>query len=398
VDLISYQVTAINPLQVKECTIGGGGLCGSTAINRQFEALVQDRIGKEAFNNMSRDHLENMRREFERQKCDCTMPPDGSVDDGDSENDITCQLLGQELRLNQKEVQELFHPTFEKIKNLVQQQVTDAELCCKKNVKAVVLVGGFGNSTYLRQWLQSNITSQDGQPVKFQKPEKATLAIVLGAVEHGVAMHRAGDTSGIGPCLGSMVQSRKARFHYGVSLAEPFDPDIHPLRKAHISPLTGHLICSGRMSWFVKKGEELRTDDPKKIEFLRTKLAIGRDQKDWKADDEVYFSNAVVPPDDVEDTKLLCKYSIDLTNMPRRIAICTREPRMPFMGLPTYIMDCSIHMIFQSASLEFRSECDGKVMGNVTKDFNHQESDGTQVHASSSSSSSSSPPPSSPSS
>ena len=97
---------------------------------------------------MSRDHLENMRRDFERQKCDYTIPPENrSEDEDDSENDITCQLLGvddlvergifrQELRLNQKEMQELFHPTFEEIKSLVQQQVTDAELCCKRNVKA----------------------------------------------------------------------------------------------------------------------------------------------------------------------------------------------------------------------------------------------------------------------
>ncbi|KAI5807598.1 hypothetical protein DFH27DRAFT_511334 [Peziza echinospora] len=260
VDLISYQITAVDPLKVKECTIGSSSLCGSTTINRRFEALVRDRMGQE--------------RDFERLKCDYTILPEDELQyEDDSENDIICKLFGaddqeekeifhQELRLKQKEMQGLFHPTFEQIKSLAQQQVTEAEKLCKKS--AVLLVGGSRNSIYLKEWLERNIISQDGQPVKCLKPENPALAIVLGAVEHGVAMYRAGDISGTSPCVGSMVQSRRARFHYGISLSEDFDPKKHSRKKRQFNPLNGEFMCTGRMSWLVKKGEELRTGDPPK--------------------------------------------------------------------------------------------------------------------------------------
>ncbi|KAL0631947.1 hypothetical protein Q9L58_009174 [Maublancomyces gigas] len=47
VDLISYKVVAVDPsLDVEECAVGAGALCGSTKLNERFEDLVKSRIGQ----------------------------------------------------------------------------------------------------------------------------------------------------------------------------------------------------------------------------------------------------------------------------------------------------------------------------------------------------------------
>lgn len=45
VDLITYKVTQLSPLQVEESVVGSGGLCGSTYLNRRSVAyLSRDRL------------------------------------------------------------------------------------------------------------------------------------------------------------------------------------------------------------------------------------------------------------------------------------------------------------------------------------------------------------------
>jgi hypothetical protein len=47
-DLTTYKVASNDPvLRVDEVTIGGGGLCGSVYLNKRFEELVKQKIGKE---------------------------------------------------------------------------------------------------------------------------------------------------------------------------------------------------------------------------------------------------------------------------------------------------------------------------------------------------------------
>jgi len=49
VDLISYEVTGLDPLELKELIPGTGGLAGSLVLNRRFEDYVKNIIGDEAF-------------------------------------------------------------------------------------------------------------------------------------------------------------------------------------------------------------------------------------------------------------------------------------------------------------------------------------------------------------
>jgi hypothetical protein len=47
VDLISYKICQLDPaLEVEECTVGTGGMCGSAFINFGFEEFLLDKLGK----------------------------------------------------------------------------------------------------------------------------------------------------------------------------------------------------------------------------------------------------------------------------------------------------------------------------------------------------------------
>ena len=136
----------------------------------------------------------------------------------------------------------------------------------------MILVGGFGASRYLAKWLRNNVRNPDGTTVELIRPldPYATLdmtkcilcetnadvspsipratAIVLGAVQHGVHQHEAGNTSSWG-----IVESRKARYNYGISVAEVYRPIIHPRHKRYIDPFTGIAMCMNRMKWLIRK-------------------------------------------------------------------------------------------------------------------------------------------------
>jgi hypothetical protein len=49
VDLISYEVTALDPLELKELVPGTGGLAGSLMLNKRFEDFVKNIVGDEEF-------------------------------------------------------------------------------------------------------------------------------------------------------------------------------------------------------------------------------------------------------------------------------------------------------------------------------------------------------------
>lgn len=54
VDLISYRISSLIPLQLNEVAIGTGALCGAVYLDRRFEDFVSKRIGKDKFDAM--DH------------------------------------------------------------------------------------------------------------------------------------------------------------------------------------------------------------------------------------------------------------------------------------------------------------------------------------------------------
>ena len=144
-------------------------------------------------------------------------------------------------------------------------------------ISAIVLVGGFAKSAYLRSRLASYFlnfrlsASQQLQhdkqkrgskdkkqagssekessleqmrvslslPIKVVQPDNAWTAVARGAVLKGLE--------------GSPVVSRKARWHYGTSYATVFDERRHTISDRYWSPFFERWMVGDLMQWHIAK-------------------------------------------------------------------------------------------------------------------------------------------------
>lgn len=214
VDLITFTITQLSPkLSLRESAPGTGKLCGSTFLNRRFEAFLRGLL--ESDDGWESDTLERAMEQFDSLvKCrftggeneTFTVPVPG-IQDNRSLN-----VRRGHLSLSGKDLLGIFLPVFQDVGNLVEQQIHDS----KDNVSAVFLVGGFGQNTYLREYLQGRVPST----IKIMQPVDGWTSVARGALAKAL--------SEICPKAQQVrVESRIARKHYGYTKNVKFDKTIH---------------------------------------------------------------------------------------------------------------------------------------------------------------------------
>jgi molecular chaperone DnaK (HSP70) len=217
VDLITFSVLQLHPsLQLQEEAPGNGSLCGSTFLNLRFEEFLQRRLS--SCPGWARDTLDDALNRFEIVKRtfagnlndDFLFPVPGITDD--ERKGVT---RGR-LRVSGHEMAELFHPVLCDVLSLVNEQIETST----KKVKSVFLVGGFGQSPYLRNYLRQNVPrGVDVIPVV-----NGWTAVVRGALAKVLA-----ETTPLVPQIS--VKSRLARKNYGLIMTTKFDPHVHKKTK-----------------------------------------------------------------------------------------------------------------------------------------------------------------------
>lgn len=162
VDLISYTVTGLKPLLVKEATKGDGYVCGGMFVNRVFARYLRQTYGNDP--SWSDDVLEDAVRAFEE---NVKKRFDGRLDKSYSIN-IGIQnhrpgIAHGKLRLPGEQIKGFFDPVVAEIEKLVLAQIRTTT----ERVKSVILVGGFGGNKYLFDKLQKAV----GDGIKVSKPK-----------------------------------------------------------------------------------------------------------------------------------------------------------------------------------------------------------------------------------
>jgi hypothetical protein len=110
----------------------------------------------------------------------------------------------------------IVEPILKDILGLIKDQVHLAG----RGMAAVLLVGGFGQSNYLKTRVQESV----GSSISVLQPENGWTAVVRGAAMLGVGR--------VAPALsGVSIASRIARKHYGVELTTPYDASKHDSSK-----------------------------------------------------------------------------------------------------------------------------------------------------------------------
>ncbi|RAL15262.1 Hsp70 family protein [Aspergillus homomorphus CBS 101889] len=248
VDLTTFLVTQISPkLTFEELCTGIGGKCGSSAIDREFYRLMSRRFGA-AFDLLKpkskgpgsylMNKFEIIKRGFGlSHQAMFELPLNMKLEKVDpryyDEEERVVFLYDDDLR-------GMFNPVVDKIVSLVHQQIEEVRRERGKDiVNRIILVGGFGDSEYLRQTLERSF-GQTGQ-ISITVPDYPQAAIVQGAALSGLR--------------GLKPSSRKCRRYYGFQCGLPFRPGIDAEADSYIEKWSGAKYAGRRIIWMISKGE-----------------------------------------------------------------------------------------------------------------------------------------------
>lgn len=142
--------------------------------------------------------------------------------------------------LKAADLQVIFEPVVQEVIQLVKDQISASAV----PIRAVLLVGGFGASNYLKERIRNSVDRK----IQIMQPPNAWLAVVQGAVMKGLAQSAPEKLTLV------KVQNRMARKHYGTEWRTRYDENLHRHldSKKHWCGLDGCWKVY-TMEWFIKK-------------------------------------------------------------------------------------------------------------------------------------------------
>ncbi|KAL8756092.1 MAG: hypothetical protein Q9184_004603 [Pyrenodesmia sp. 2 TL-2023] len=262
VDLISYKVAALKPsLQISEAAPGSGSLCGSTFLNRIFRKFLEDKLGSDP--NWDEDVVEEAMKRFEvtvkrafsgNPTDEYQIPVPGLSDS------VVRGVRRGRLRLTGSDVDAIFEPVVKEVIALVEGQIKTT----KAPIKAVLMVGGFGQSVYLRDRIRQAVASRG---IEVMQSPNGWTAVVRGALMKGLASTNSKFTA-------VRIGSRAARKSYGINVKFMFDRDMDDISRRFWDARFGdHRIL--KMDWFIKKGAAVEENKPRRLMYSQHPLANG---------------------------------------------------------------------------------------------------------------------------
>ncbi|EXM27760.1 hypothetical protein RAB80_001198 [Fusarium oxysporum f. sp. vasinfectum] len=288
VDLISYQIESISPFVVKECVKGDGGLCGGVFLDEQFLKLIKRKLAPGSWDNVTSAEEKKFLNEcwehgikpqFSNQNRDWIVDLPDSCDVASSGRKLKRRKT---LELSSSDILSAYTPIVDKIEALIRRQTQAVKSKLGKSAKYIILVGGFGRSSYLYSKLQSAFFESTVLQSRGNKPWSA---ICRGAVVHGITNH------GLSATLGVTVGARVARNSYGVMFHTDFDPQKHQLSDKYWSEEHQKWRASNQMQWFLREGNNMLTKKPVRHNYHRL-----YSQRIGHVSETIYICSEFPPP------------------------------------------------------------------------------------------------------
>ncbi|KAI4158523.1 MAG: hypothetical protein LQ342_007364 [Letrouitia transgressa] len=345
VDLISYTVSALKPiLQVEEAATGTGRICGSTFLNRIFQKHLVDKLGlNEEWDD---EVVEDAMKRFElvTKKAFRGNPDEEFVIPVPGLADNAAQGVRRgKYRMSGAEVAKIFEPVVQEVVTLVRGQIA----ATNKKVKAVLLVGGFGQNGYLREQIRAAIdvpTSSSNPPIEVMQPPNGWTAVVRGALMKGLSQ--------LEPTTARVkVTHRSARKHYGTERMTKYDPVKHAKRTNYWDDYDAEYKIND-MDWFIRKGDPVTEDKAFKRQYHKVwRVSEGHNKS---VSQDLYMAedpdNKGAPEyKDNGDVRNLCRLTADLSCIPANdLAQKTGKD-----GRPYYSVHYDIEMTYYSAHTKY---------------------------------------------
>ncbi|KAI5922982.1 hypothetical protein F4810DRAFT_232691 [Camillea tinctor] len=364
VDLITYTITSLSPvLQIVEAAEGTGDFCGSNQITDRFCQFLtaklekEDGWGEEILRD-ARDKFDtNIKRRFTlssiAQNERFSIPVGGIA---------TNQTVGVNrngrFTLRAADVHMFFEHEILRIIQLVKEQIALSNV----PIRSILLVGGFGASTYLRERLELDINEgrAKGQALEILQPPNAWESVVQGAVMRGISQIKRENYDV------PVIQARTARKHYGIRLNVYFDDKIHGfMREQRQWDSFEGVWRVGAMVWQIKRGERVYENQPFIQHYLIHRLVV---------DGPPRSSSLVIYADDksrkapialTDNIKVLCNLEADLGRIPEE----NFEKKKGLDGRLWYEVNFMLETIYHSASTEYTLIYKGQRYDSVTAEY-----------------------------
>ncbi|KAF3932409.1 hypothetical protein ABW19_dt0208537 [Dactylella cylindrospora] len=220
VDLVSLRIRKLTPhLEVEQSSIPSGGKCGGVFLNRIFEKRIEEKLSAEGV-RLTNEARSAMMRHFE----DYTKKEFQGDDDDDESLYFTVPTLqdnrklrisGGRMAITVGELRDIFDEVIIEVVTLVEGQIDGIKGGSdQKGVKAILLVGGFGENDYLRSCLEERFPD-----IQVIVPPNSWTAIARGAVMRGLSKFSQA------PAL--EISSRLSEGSYGTDVYVTYDPNNH---------------------------------------------------------------------------------------------------------------------------------------------------------------------------
>ncbi|KAG9233806.1 hypothetical protein BJ875DRAFT_463193 [Amylocarpus encephaloides] len=354
VDLISYTITQLHPiLKVKEAAEGTGGMCGSTFLNRRFGEFLTTRLGKEPGwdSEILAEAMERFDSVIKKQYAPTTASDDGySIMVPGLANNPKLGIRRGRFTVKPAEMKSIFEPIIIKVIDLVRDQIKASN----KEIRAVLLVGGFGQNNYLKERLRGSLGG-----VEVLQPPNAWTAIVRGAVLMGLSNANS-------KLAAVSVVSRAARKHYGTELVVDFVPGVHNQSQKFWSDIYKCFRVNA-MKWFIHKRDAVEENKPHSVNFVSDHLVSDGTPK--KVQLTIYACSVGVkaPVHRSENVQPLVSLSADLSHLSEATLKSTITKRSD--GKSYYSINGSVEATFYSASTKYVLLSHGKRYDTVTAEY-----------------------------
>ncbi|KAI0095718.1 hypothetical protein GGR51DRAFT_569345 [Nemania sp. FL0031] len=364
VDLISYTITSLLPvLEVNEASEGTGDLCGSALVDLRFQEFLTAKLQNEP--HWSTRLLQTAVRKFEKETKRTFTVASLTENEifnipvpGLQRNPNAGVTRNARFSLKASDLHMFYEQYILEIIRLVKGQIAMSN----DVVRSIILVGGFGASTYLRERLQLAINGDKSipTPMKILQPPNAWSSVARGAAMKGLAQAKP-ENYDI-----PRVLSRTARKHYGFVCGVLFDSKVHAslASQKYWDGFSGTWRVTA-MIWFIKRGDRVSENVPFTKSYYYAWPVGYRGRRSFSEAiyaDEISSTAPIVRSATVET---LCYLTANLSSIPDDQI----DQRLGVDGRMYYYLDFTIESVYHSASTEYTLIYKGKRYDTVEAEY-----------------------------
>ncbi|RDB19633.1 Heat shock protein 12B [Hypsizygus marmoreus] len=303
VDIAVYKIIGqMANLEIAEICARSGANCGSLFLDFRFQELVKALLAEHPAHLDPASLAYFMHSFSETDKLSYAGVSDDqnmfhftcfNVEDL---NDPSVGLINGQLSIPGNLLRrEVFDPVIGEVLHLIEEQTRKVD----QRIDALLLVGGFAGSEYLKQRIEEQFSSR----IKvIARPPDADTATLRGAAQYGLARR---------PLVSSVIAPRS----YIMKVKLPAEQEDWMKRPAYIrNNDAGVPICENRLQYLVSKGAILR-----KGQRLTTKFCkFSQSNQDSSFVAVLYSSDTdkIMRYTDEGETTELCKWTVDLSSLP----------------------------------------------------------------------------------